>query len=143
MAENNQSSDFKGSTYEINDKEKWIGQELGVNSGIPLVDEGKGKPYIIRQFEFSFNPEFRLKLRDKKVAMPTKQELFNYHWRQLEAVLWGDGLVPCKEVEPRMVIGRKKYKIILLCEPRFKVLVADRPKTLQEITKPQPLVVDK
>lgn len=122
---------------EIDDgKTKWQGREIGVNSDIPLVDEGTGKKYLIRQFEFVFNPEMLNKIRQKKIPAPTKQELFNSNYRQIEIMLWSDGLIPAKEVDPRMIIGKRKYKIILLCEPRAKVMVVDKPRTLQEITKP-------
>lgn len=130
-------TEFKGNQYEINDQHKWTGQEIGVDSNIPLIDAGTGKPYIIRQFEFSFNPEMAKKIQDKKYPAPTKQELFNSNWRQIQVMLWGDGLVPYQGVEPRMIVGKKKYKIILLCEPRTGVVVANKPRTLQEITKPK------
>lgn len=126
-----------GQGLEIDDgKTKWQGREIGVNSDIPLVDEGTGKKYLIRQFEFVFNPEMLNKIRQKKIPAPTKQELFNSNYRQIEIMLWSDGLIPAKEVDPRMIIGKRKYKIILLCEPRAKVMVVDKPRTLQEITKP-------
>lgn len=132
----NQSTKHKGQAVEIDTGQtKWQAQELGVNSNIPLVDEGKGKPYIVRQFEFHFNPDTLNKIKQKKIPAPTRQELFNAHWRQIQTTLWGDGLVACQEVDPRMIIGKKKYKIILLCEPRFRTMVAEKPNTLQEITK--------
>lgn len=134
-----QSTEYKGSQYQIDDKNKWTGQEIGVNSNVPLVDDGRGKPYIIRQFEFAFDPSMLKKIRDKKWPAPTKQELFNSNWRQIEITLWGDGLIVKKEVEPRMLVGKKKYKIILLCEPRLGVMVAEKPNTLQQLTKPKPL----
>jgi len=135
MAKNNPSK-HEGQKFQIEDKDKWYGQELGVNSEVPLVNEAKGKPYIIRQFQFTFNPETLRKIKEKKIPAPTQQELFNSNWRQIEIELWKDGLVASREVDPRMIIGKKRYKIILLCEPRFKTLVVQKPQTLQEITKP-------
>lgn len=133
-----------GNAYELPGKEgKWTGQEIGVNSDIPLVDEGKGKPYIIRQFEFRFSPEVLQKIQQKKIPAPTRQELFNTHVKQIRITLWGDGLVPMEEIEPRIIIGKKKYKIIILCQPRFGTMVAERPQTLQEITKPKSLTKPK
>ena len=129
-------TEHKGNQYEIQDKQKWTGQEVGVSSDTPLVNDGSGKPYIIRQFEFHFNPETVRKIRNKQIPAPTRQELFNSNWRQMQSTLWGDGLIVAQEVEPRVIVGKKRYKIILLCEPRFKTMVAERPKTLQEITKP-------
>jgi hypothetical protein len=120
-------------------KEKWQGNEIGVDSGIPLMDSGIGPARIIRQFLFSFDPEMLKKIRDKKWPVPSKQELFNAHVNQIRISLWGDGLVPIEEKEypPRIVVGKKKYKIIVTCEPRRGVLVAERPQTLQQILKPR------
>ena len=124
----------KGNQYEIHDKHKWTGQEVGVNSNVPLVDSGTGKTNVLRQFEFVFSPDFLRKLKQKKVLAPTKQDLFNSNWKQIEITLWGDGLIPFKEVEPRIIVGKKKYKIFILCEPRLGVMVAEKVRTLQEIT---------
>lgn len=119
-------------------KEKWQGHEVGVDSGIPLKDEGIGAVRVIRQFEFSFDPSMLKKIRDKKWPAPTKQELFNSNWNQIRITLWKDGLVAIQENQhpPQIVIGKKKYKIILVCEPQVGVMVTERPQTLQEITKP-------
>jgi hypothetical protein len=136
MADQNQPSDHQGQSYEISDQHKWQGQELGVNSEVPLMDEGKGKPYIVRQWVFHFNPEILQKIRQNKIPAPTKQELFNSNWRQIQLQLWGDGLVATEMVEPRIIIGKKKYRIILLCEPKFRTLVVDKPRTLQDLMKP-------
>lgn len=120
-------------------QEKWQAQEVGVNSNVPLVDAGTGKQYIIRQFEFAFDPSKIKDIQKKKIPAPTRQELFNSNVRQIRMTLWGDGLVPREDVEPRMIIGKKKYKIILVCEPRLGVIVNDKARTLQEITKPKSL----
>lgn len=117
--------------------EDWYGRQVETNSDVPLINDGTGKPYIIRQFLFAFSPDTLIKIRNKKIPVPTRQELFNSNWKQIQVMLWSDGLVPAQEAEPRMIIGKKKYKIILLCEPRSKVMVAEKPRTLQEITKPQ------
>lgn len=132
-------SKFEAPALEIDDgKTKWTGQQVGVNSNIPLVNDGTGKPYIIRQFDFAFDPNVLIKIKQKKIPVPTKQELFNSNWHQIRITLWGDGLIAIEDelFPPRIVIGRKKYKIILVCEPRFRTMVADKPQTLQEITKP-------
>lgn len=132
------ASKHEGDKYQINDQSKWTGQELGVNSNIPLVDAGSGKPYVIRKFEFHFDPTVLQKIREKKVKFPSKQELFNTHWRQIQSTLWGDGLVARQDVEPNLMISKFKYIIVLACEPRFGTSVIERPNTLQEIT-PSPL----
>ncbi len=126
------ASRHEGDKFQIDDKKhKWEAQEVGVNSNVPLVDAGTGKEYIIRQFDFHFNPEVI------KRGMPVdKQSIFNQHWRQIQLVLWKDGLKAYEGVEPRMLISKKTYKIIIVCEPRIGVMVADKARTLQQITKP-------
>lgn len=137
MANDKSINSSSGDAYEISGKEgKWTGQEIGVNSDIPLVDEGKGKKMILREFGFVFDPNMLQKIREKKWPAPTKQELFNSNWKQIEITLWGDGLIAMKEVEPRIIVGKKKYKIILLCEARMGVVINDKVRTLQEIMKP-------
>jgi len=123
----NKIEDQTISSFEFNADDgsgKWEGKELGFKSD-PLTDPGIGKPMILRYFEFVFKPGLKEK--------PTKQQLFNYHWPQIRTILWGDGLVANTDVDPRVKVGRKKYKIILLCEPKFKTMVADRPQTLQQL----------
>ena len=122
------ASRHEGNQYEIQDKHKWKAQEVGVNSNVPLVDSGTGKEYVIRQFDFHFNPEVI------KRGMPVdKQSVFNQHWRQIQLLLWKDGLKAYEGIEPRMLISKKTYKIILVCEPRIGVMVADKARTLQSI----------
>lgn len=110
------------------DKKKWEGNVLEVKSD-PLQDSGTGKPYIIRCFEFKINPEIKY--------TPTKQELFNAHWKQLQIMLWGDGLRHYEGIEPRIVIGKDTYKIFITAEPRVSngitQTIAEKPRTLQEI----------
>lgn len=132
----NKATKHEGDELEIDTGDtKWRAQEVGVNSNVPLVDAGTGKPYIIRRFEFQFNPQFIKDLKDGKTKLD-KQDLFNSNWRQIEITLWGDGLVPRKDIEPRVLIFKKHYQIVLLCEPRLGVMVAEKARTLQEITKP-------
>jgi len=111
---------------EINDpiQGKWHADQLETKSD-PLIDSGTGRPYIIRQFDFTFKPGMK--------KFPTKQDLFNAHWPQIRVLLWSDGLVANEDVEPRVLMNKKKYKIILLCEPKFGRVVMDKPQNLQQI----------
>lgn len=121
-----------GQSFEIQDKDKWYGTEIQSDT-TQMVDSGTGRPFILRTFEFAKNPKVQMELRDKKIPQPTKQQLFNTHWPQIRTLLWGDGLVANEEVEPRVVIGKKKYRIFILCEPKFGTIVNDKMKTLQEV----------
>jgi len=111
---------------EINDpiQGKWHADQMEAKSD-PLVDPGTGKPFIIRQFDFTFKPGMK--------KIPTKQELFNAHWPQIRVMLYGDGLVANEDVEPRVLMNKRKYKIILLCEPRFGQVVIDKVQNLQQV----------
>lgn len=117
--------------FTIEDKEKWYGESVEAKSD-PIIDPGTGKTLILRWFEFAINPEIK--------HTPTKQELFNAHWKQISTMLWGDGLVPRQDINPRVEIGKKrgkgKYRIFVLCEPRLGTFVAEKPQNLQEMIKP-------
>lgn len=105
----------------------WVGEQISTQSD-PMIDPGVGKPYVLRTFEFSKNPEFKGKIN--------KQEIFNKHWRQISTILWGDGLVPVEDINPRVEFTKNgNYRIFILAEARLNTLVVDKPKTLQQILK--------
>ena len=105
---------------------EWFGSQIQTEA-TPMIDSGIGRPLILRTFEFAIKPN-----QQRKV---TKQELFNAHWPYIRTLIWSDGLVANTDVEPRVVVGKKRYRIFILCEPKFRTLVADKPKTLQEVFK--------
>ena len=105
-------------------KHDWYGRDLEVKSG-PVIDPAQGRELVIRQFEFSKNPAFTGNL--------PKQELFNMHWRQIQVTLWGDGLVPFEDIEPRIILGKKRYKIFITCEPRLRTFIEEKPLNLKDI----------
>jgi hypothetical protein len=115
------------------DKHAWHGQEIEVSSD-PLVEEGpRGRTIVLRSFYFKANPE--IMKRDK----PTKQQLFNSHAKQIELMLWGDGLIPFHGVEPKLIVSKKRdeYKIFIACEARNGVTITETPTLLQDLTKPK------
>lgn len=135
-------SEHKSDLIELDTgKTKWNAQQVGVNSDTPLMDLGTGQDYIVRQFLFSFNPDMINKIREKKIPAPTHQELFNSNWPQMRVELWKDGLLAVQENEypPKIVVGKKKYKIIVTCQPRRGVIVNDKVNSLQDILKPKSL----
>lgn len=109
---------------------KWEGQEIEVRSD-PLIDSGTGKPVIIRMFQFAANPEILKKMK------PSKQELFNSHALQIKHMLWADGLMPLDGISPTVNTSKKRemYRIFVTCEARPGVVIAEKPKSLQEITQ--------
>lgn len=120
-----------GDRFETVGGEKWTGQEIEVHSD-PLMDSGRGKPVIMRFFEFKLSPDMI------KYQKPLNQELFNAHATQIKAFLWKDGLVPYEFLEPRIIWSKKKdgFRIMVACEPRPGVILAETPQTLQQITNP-------
>lgn len=80
----------------------------------PIEDPGTGKGVILRQFEYSFNPELP---KDIKI---TKQAIFDSHKKQIQVMLWGDGMIPLDGIHPPKVQiskSQKKYRIFVLCQP--------------------------
>ncbi len=97
-------------------------------------DKGYGEAAIIRMFEFAANPEAF------KQHTPTKQELFNYHHKQIEITLWGDGMKVIPEVTPRVTISKnkKKYRIFVGAKPMKGHILQEQPKTLSQIAHAKP-----
>lgn len=92
-------------------------------------DEGTGGTAVVRSFEFSANPEaFRQ-------HTPTRQELFNYHHKQIEIALWADGLKVMPDVAPKVTISKKKdkYRIIVSAKPMRGRWVYAKPQKLADI----------
>lgn len=102
--------------------EVWNGQELETQSA-PLVDPGSGRPIVVRQFEFSWNPAITQK--------PSKQELFNFHAREIRNYLWRDGLVIREDVEPRLMYEETGYRIFITCEAKGAII--ETPRNLTEV----------
>ncbi len=111
-------------------KDEWFGTTIET-PGTPMIDAGIGDALILRTFEFAMKP------LPPGTAHPTKQQLFNSHWPHIKDTIRFDGLVANTDVNPRIIIGKKRYRIFVLCEPKFnqygiKVLNG-KPTTLQEI----------
>lgn len=113
--------------------ENWDAFKIATD-GVPMVDAGTGKPLILRVFEFKIDYNKLKQLEEKGIQMD-KQLIFNSHWPQIRSTIWGDGLVASTDVDPRVVIGKTRYRIFLLCEPKFRVMIADKPTDLQSIFK--------
>lgn len=121
-----------GSAFEVQkDGKKWEGREVAVK-GEPLVDSGTGQKLYIRNFQFSRNPAY-------KGRQLSNQEIFNWHWKEIERFMWGDGLIPYKGAEPRVSHKGDKYIITIVCEPRFGVSAFDDSYTLQQFLPPKSL----
>jgi hypothetical protein len=89
-------------------------------------DKGGGGAAIIRMFEFGINFDAF------KEHPPTKQELFNYHHKGIETMLWRDGMTVLPEVNPRVVVGKSTYRIFVGAKPMRGHILKEQPKTLTE-----------
>ncbi len=92
-------------------------------------DVGSGKAAIIRQFTFSANPQ------TFKNCPPSKQELFNHHLKQVEILLWQDGMKIMTDVAPQLAFNKKKtqYTIIVGAIPARGQILTQTPKLLKEL----------
>lgn len=112
-------------TFEIEKgNETWNGQELSTQS-TPLIDPGSGRPIVVRQFEFKRNPEIK--------ETPSKQEVFNFHAKEIRNYLWRDGLVVREDVEPRLIPTEDGYRVFITCEANGAIL--ETPRNLTEMLK--------
>lgn len=118
--------------------EKWKAQQVQTQSK-PIDDPGIGQAIVIRGFKFVFKPETLRMIQEKKLPIPSKQELFNSVWPQIRLNLWGEGLMAIQEkgFEPKMKITKKMFVITLLCEPTLarKGDMKRKAKTLNEYLK--------
>jgi hypothetical protein len=105
-------------------------QNLEVKSTTNLEDDqGDGGAAIVRMFEFGMNPQAFAQYR------PTKQELFNSHYKGIEMALWKDGMKVLPDVNPKIVVNEKagKYMIFVGAQPMRGHILQERPKTLKEL----------
>ena len=96
---------------------------------VPLIDPGGGGVTVIRVFNFKMNP-------DRKY-FPGKQALFNAHTKQIETILWGDGLRPLDSVPPRVIINSKKgsYQIFVPCQAAKGVIFSEKDRNPELLHK--------
>lgn len=122
---NSLDSNAKGDDYEVKQGE--------VHSDLKLeADEGYGKTIVIRSFDFKANPQAF------KERTPSKQDLFNAHAKQIEIILWKDGLKVMPDVAPQLILDKKRrgYRIVVGAEPEKGHLIGtldqDKHQTLSQ-----------
>ena len=118
-----------GTGIDVGDNTKYeYGSELSTD-GVPLIDPGGGPVNVIRVFYFEMNP-------DRK-HFPGKQALFNAHAKQIEHVLWGDGLRPLESNSPRVIINDKKgfYQIFVPCQAAKGVIFSEKHRNPELLHK--------
>lgn len=92
-------------------------------------DTGQGGAAIIRRFTFGMNP---IAFKENP---PSKQDLFNYHVKGIEVMLWRDGMKIITEVEPRITLDEKtlQYHIFIGAKPQRGYVLTEAPKTLRQV----------
>ncbi len=120
--------------------DNWAVKTLGVESDTKLQhDEGSGEVLSLRFFDFAANPQTFKDYEEKHKRLPTAQELFQSHLKQIEVELWKDEWQPVHEVSPRLLLSKDKshYRIIITCRPAKGSLVSmkdlEQVKTLSQI----------
>ena len=108
----------------------WEAQEAQSELSAPLVDDGSGKPVILRRFQFKFPPNLPHK--------PTKKEILTYHKDKLNIFLWKDELELV--LEPKIQISKDGYDIFATCQPKKGSMLAykDKPQLLQNALTNKP-----
>lgn len=98
-------------------------------------DPGEGEAVTLRFFDFAANPEA---FKDR---MPTANELFTSHLKQIEIELWKDEWRPIYEIQPRLMFAKDKshYRIVIAARPAKGSLLSfkDKPQTLKELAHGQ------
>ena len=97
--------------------------------GVPLIDPGGGPVNVIRVFTFKMNPE--------KKDFTNKQAIFSTHAKQIETILWGDGLRPLENVSPRVILNNKKgiYQIFVPCGASRGVIFSEKDRNPELLHK--------
>ncbi len=106
--------------------------EVSTESKTKLEDDkGEGKEIILRQFEYTANPE------TFNNRIPTGQELFNAHQKEIEISLWKDGLVVEPKIDPRLILSKDNthYKFFIGCRLGRGQILTQTPLTLSESIK--------
>ena len=121
--------------FDVLDKQTgdaWQGEELTATSKTTIQqEEGHGQPVTLQFFTFDARPFKKI----WKENPPTKQELFNKEFNGIEKLLWGKGLKPFTDVEPRLIYARdgNHYTIVVACVAQRGVAIKEEPKTLTQV----------
>lgn len=129
----------KGELLELNAQDapvkdiRWDAQEIETKS-TALVDDGSGKPIILRKFDFELSPSI------PKEHLPSKLQLLQFHKSKVIAFLWKDELELVQEM--KLVFDKKnkrKFYIFATCQPKKGSLLPFNVETqlLQDATGPQ------
>lgn len=97
---------------------KWSGQEIEFKSD-PLEDKGKGKPIILRKFDYVIQPGIQL---------PSKEEIAEMYKKFIDTFLWKDSLVRIDNL--KVVIEKDKFTIFATCQAKQGAVILEKPLTI-------------
>ena len=99
---------------------QWHGKEVETGGNI-LQDTGKGKPIILRCFDFAINPA---------TPLPSESEIIDTYTKYIDNFLWKDSLTRIQDL--KLVIEKDKFKIFATCQPKTGAVLLEKPLTIQE-----------
>ena len=99
---------------------EWYGSELSADT-TQMQDTGKGKPIILRCFDFIRNPAMEL---------PSDKEVIGQFQKYIDTFLWKDSLVRIQDL--KLVIEKDKFKIFATCQAKAGAVILEKPLTIQD-----------
>ena len=99
---------------------KWHGQEMETPGSI-LQDTGKGKPIILRCFDFAIKPG---------VELPSENEILSVYSKYVDTFLWKDSLTRIQDL--KLVIEKDKFKIFATCQAKTGAVLLEKPLKIQD-----------
>lgn len=102
------------------DTTEWYGQTVTAE-GVQLQDTGKGKPIILRCFDFARNPA---------IELPSDREVIEQFQKYIDTFLWKDSLTRIQDL--KLVIEKDKFKIFATCQAKSGAVILEKPLTIQD-----------
>jgi len=108
-------------------EENYEAYEAATDS-IPLVNDPVGKPIILRRFHFAVPPATK--------EFPSKKFIAEQHQPSIEKFLWKDGKKLIDNLRVIINVKEGSFDIYAVCQPKTGANLFEKPKTLQELLKP-------
>lgn len=121
-------------TTEVKSKisgEKWHASDIQSDFSKTTLqdDKGEGDAIVLKFFDYEANPQTFAQ------RLPTAQELFNAHLKEMEQSLWVQGLKVEQNIEPRFMFSKDKkgYRFIIGCRLARGRILKESPLTLPQL----------
>ena len=101
-------------------EDNWYGSEISTPS-VELQDVGKGKPIILRKFDFARNPS---------VELPPKEQIAETYQKFIDTFLWKDSLTRIADL--KVIIEKDKFTIFATCQAKAGAVLLEKPLTIQD-----------